>query len=122
MIGLAVMASPLLGQPTGELPQATGLVADLQLVDASQLGMDALLVLVLDDDRGFLIEGERNLPAGRGMQVTIDHLPAEQGELAVACRVLVTAVPLLIGGEEKLQPAQRPFTVFQNPSDTCGEQ
>ncbi len=114
------MAGPLAAEPTGQPHKTEGVVADVQLLDVSPLGAEAtMLVLLLEDGRGFLIEGERNLAASSGMQVSLSYVPADDGDVAVACQVQVTAVPLLIEGEERLQPAQRPFTVYSNPSESC---
>ncbi len=99
----------------------TGRVAEVQLIDITGLDDDGLLILTLEEGQGFLIPGQRNLPASSGVEVQVDYFSGDDPEdLPVACRVQVTAVPVEIDGEEVLQPANRPFEVYRNPDARCG--
>ncbi|TVQ36998.1 MAG: hypothetical protein EA370_07320 [Wenzhouxiangella sp.] len=122
LAGLVILTSPQAAEPPAGPARAEGLVAEVQLLDATPLGAEAMLILVLEDGRGYLIPGQRNLATSRGMKVGLDYLPAADGEVAVACAVQVLAVPVIVDGESRLQTAHRPFTVYRNPSDSCADQ
>ncbi len=115
LAGLVMAATPQAAEPS----RTDGLVAEVQLVDATPLGADAMLLLLLDDGRPFLVPDQRNLAVSSGMEVSVTYLPAAEGEVPVACQVKVIAVPVIIAGEERLQTAQRPFSVYRNRSEPC---
>ncbi|MCC5866562.1 MAG: hypothetical protein JJU31_15680 [Wenzhouxiangella sp.] len=120
LAGLVILTSPQAAEPPAGPARTEGLVAEVQLLDATPLGAEAMLVLVLEDGRAFLIEGQRNLAASKGVKVLIDYRVGESAdELSTACRVKVVAVPVEIDGEQFLQQARRPFTIYQNPDSPC---
>jgi hypothetical protein len=117
LIGLS-----LIGSLYAAGDSVTGRVAKVQLIEISGFDDDGLLILSLEEGHGFLIPGQRNLPASSGVEVRVNYFSGEGPEdLPVACRVQVTAVPVDIDGEEILQPASRPFEVYRNPDARCGD-
>lgn len=124
LFGLAVAAAILAAErgQAGPVAQTEGLVAELQLIDASELGADATLILSLEDGRVFTVPGQRNVAASGGMKVRIGYMAGEQaGEIPELCWVEVVAMPITIDGEQRLQPAQRAFTVYRNSAPTCAD-
>lgn len=104
------------GQAAG-LETLVGEVRSVQLLDASQLGGGEQLVLVLEGDRGFRLPGQRSLPLGSGVRVSVVYHPVgEEGAMPEACSVRVVAVPIERDGEAAMQEAERPFEVYRNES------
>ena len=119
VLAIAVLVA-LAFPASAELAKRQGLIDEVKLIDIASLEGDSLLIMTLEDGGGFLIPGRRNLAAGPGMQVAVDYLPGdEDGDLPMACRIRVLAVPLTVEGEEILQPASRPFKVYRNPDGRC---
>ncbi len=122
--GFAVAAMLMLiafgALPAADVQVTTGEVDNVQLVDASELGGDAFLVLALADGRHFQLPDQQQLPAGQGTRLEIRYLaPDEPGLLPEACSVTVLAVPLTVDGEEVMQEAARPFEVYRNHREAC---
>lgn len=113
---LLVLGLP--GVQAGEL-EIVGRVAEVQLVDVTELNDERFLILSLEQGQSFLLPGATQVAAGRGAQVAVRHLPVGQGELSEACSIRVLALPIRVEGEEVLQPARRPFEVYSNPDDQC---
>ncbi len=117
--GLMVLS--LIGSLQAAEGSVTGRVAEVQLIEISGFDDSGLLILALEEGQGFLIPGQRNLPASGGVEVRVDYFSGDDPEdLPVACRVQVTAVPVEIDGEEILQPASRPFEIYRNEDVRCG--
>ena len=106
--------------PAADIQVTTGAVDNVQLVDASELGGDAFLILALEDARHFQLPDQQQLPAGQGTHLEIRYLaPDEPDLLPEACTVTVLAVPITVDGEEVMQEAARPFEVYRNPRSEC---
>ncbi|MGY6588587.1 MAG: hypothetical protein ACXIUB_09935 [Wenzhouxiangella sp.] len=86
-------------------------------------GLDGQPPFLLLDVAGrdpFLVPDEAPLPLSNGVEVSVTYRPAaEQGELDLACRIVVTAVWLEQGGEEHRQAASQPFQVLDNTAPEC---
>ncbi|MDZ7791648.1 MAG: hypothetical protein U5L08_14365 [Xanthomonadales bacterium] len=105
------------GQAAG-LEALEGEVQSVQLLDASQLGGGEQLVLVLEGQQGFRLPGQRSLPVGAGVRVSVAYHPVgEKGAMPEACSVRVVAVPIERDGEAVMQEAERPFEVYRNESE-----
>lgn len=99
---------------------AEGRVEQVQLIDASEHGGRSFLLLSLDDDRHFELPGADHLAAGEGARVEVEFLDAgDDDRVPVACRVTVLAVPLEVDGEEVMQSARNPFTVYRSERSEC---
>lgn len=102
-----------------ESVEIEGLVAEVQLIDVTELNEERLLILSIQDGPSLLLPGATQLAAGRGVQVAVRHLPAPEGSLPIACDVRVLALPIAVDGEEVMQPARRPFEVYRNSQAEC---
>lgn len=102
-----------------ETVEIEGLVAEVQLVDVTELSDQRFLILSLEDGQSFLLPEATRLAAGVGVQVAVRHLPASAGSLPIACAVHVLALPIRIEGEDVMQPARRPFEVYRNSQFEC---
>ncbi len=77
------------------------------------------LILELDDGSAFQLPDADAISAGQGVKVEVEALPVTSpGELPVACRVRVLAVPLEREGEDYMQEAANPFEVYHDPGCT----
>lgn len=120
MIGLALATSLLPGQGLAETRQVEGIVAEVQLVDASALTDDRFLILTLVEGGSFLLPGATRVAAASGVMVAVDYLAPEAPEaLPPACRVRVLGLPIEVDGEKVLHEASRPFEVYRNEDDQC---
>ncbi|NBB92504.1 MAG: hypothetical protein GVY32_04955 [Gammaproteobacteria bacterium] len=109
----ACLASPVVS--AAEPGQAQGRIDRVQLLRVSEHGGEDILLLSLRDGRSFRLPGQRRLAAGPGVEVSLRYLPAgEAGEIPVACRIRVTAVPIERDGRTRLKRADRPFVVYRN--------
>ncbi len=105
-----------------DMRTVVGEVDRVQLVDASTLGGETFLIVMLADGRSFQFPDERQIAAGRGVRLEIHYLPPEEPDLLPeACSATVLAIPLTVGGEEVMREAERPFEVFRNPRPECGK-
>ncbi|GEM_PF-1582642 len=115
---LLALSACILADAEEERDWTRGIVEQVQLVVVEGLEDSEFLILELEDGGSFQIPGARQLSAGAGVKVEVESLPVvSPGELPVACRVRVLAVPLEIDGEEVLQEAANPFEVYA--ADEC---
>ena len=104
----------------GDDQVTTGQVDSVQLINASEMGGEAFLILSLQDGRHFQLPDQQQLAAGQGTRLEIRYLaPDEPDLLPEACAVRVLAVPISVDGEEVMQEAARPFEVYRNPRSDC---
>lgn len=96
-----------------------GVVDQIQLIDASPLGGDQELLVVLENDTAFRFPGTEHLAAGSGAHVEIRYLPTAPADtVPTACSARVLALPL---GDGEMQQARRPLEVYDNPAPACTE-
>ncbi len=82
-----------------------------------------LLVLAFDDGGGVSIPDREQLPVSAGMRVRVDAVTTGvAGELPVACRIEVLAVPVDTEAGQALQWAARPFEVYVSSAAACLDQ
>ncbi|MGY6554082.1 MAG: hypothetical protein ACXIUM_06130 [Wenzhouxiangella sp.] len=99
---------------------ASGTVAQLTRVDTLGAEADALLLMQWTDGRVFAFPGIEHLPAGSGVEVEIDYLPSDDpGRVPVACAARLLGLPVMMDGEEVMQPARRPVPIFSSDSAAC---
>lgn len=114
---LLVLAGPA---PAAELETAVGTVAQLSRIDTLGAEAEPLLLMQWTDGRVFAFPGIEHLAAGSGVEVQIDYLPADDpGQVPEACAVRLLGLPLVIDGEEVMQPARRPVSIFVSDSAAC---
>jgi hypothetical protein len=105
-----------------DVQTAVGEVDSVQLVDATSLGGETFLIVVLADGRSFQLPDERQIAAGQGVRLEIRYLaPDEPDLLPEACSATVLAIPIMVDDEEVMREAERPFEVFRNPRPECGK-
>ncbi len=121
---LAIAFSMLLGATVpayaAELETASGTVEQLTRVDTLGAEADPLLLMQFTDGRHFFFPGIEHLPAGGGVKVEVDYLPTDDdGEIPEACGARLLGVPIEVDGEEQIQTARRPVTIFASESEDC---
>ena len=103
-----------------ELETASGTVGQLTRVDALGAEAEPLLLMQWTDGRMFVFPGIEHLAAGSGVEVEIDYLPSEDpGRVPEACAARLIGLPVMIDGEEVMQPARRPVSIFVSDSAAC---
>lgn len=100
----------------------TGIVDQIQLIDASSMGAGTELILHLETGEAFRFPHADHVAASAGVKVRIGYREnSDQAKLPAACTATVLALPM--GGDpdtpggagHSLQPASRPFEVYRNP-------
>ncbi|MFU8832645.1 MAG: hypothetical protein ACNA7J_10885 [Wenzhouxiangella sp.] len=105
---------------SSEINSRTGIISEVQLVDATPLGEGAFLILSLEDGSSYLVPDQRQIAGSAGVKVAIRYLPPGQDdELGQACTVHVLGLPIVLDGEEVLHRAQRPFEIYSNDNPDC---
>jgi len=103
-----------------ELETVSGTVEQLTRVEMRGAAAEPLLLLQLVDGSLFAFPGMAHLPAGSGVAVEIDYLPSDDpGRIPEACAVRLLGLPIIVDGEERIQAARRPVTIFTSDSAAC---
>jgi len=103
-----------------ELETASGTVAQITRVETRGAAAAPLLLVQFVDGRVFAFPDIEHLPAGSGVEVEIDYRPeADPGQVPEACAARLLGVPVLVDGEERVQAARRPATIFTSESEAC---
>lgn len=103
-----------------ELQTASGKVEQLTRVETIGAESEPLLLVQLMDGDVFAFPGVEHLPAGSGVEIEIDYVRSEDpGRVPEACAARLIGLPVMIDGEERMQPAQRPVSIFVSESEDC---
>jgi hypothetical protein len=119
---IVAMSALLLACPTAAAAVQTveGTVSEVQLIDTAGLDGPGFLILSLVEGGSYLLPDQQRVGAGRGVRVEVRFLPPDEpGDLPHACSIRVLALPVVVDGQEQLQYAQRPFSVFENADPAC---
>jgi len=109
-----------LAAPPGALADGresvTGIVDQVQLIDASAMSGERRLILHLESGEASRFPHADHVAAGAGVKVRVVYQEAsEGGELPVACSAEVLALPLDDDSEDAMHQASQPFEVYRNP-------
>lgn len=116
--GLLVALLPLAA--VAELESTSGIVEQVTRVEAIGAEAEPLLLVQLVEGSVFAFPGIEHLPAGSGVKVEIDYrVPDDPGRVPQACAARLLGLPVMIDGEEVMQPARRPVSIFVSDSEDC---
>ncbi|MBS3744241.1 MAG: hypothetical protein KGY48_07840 [Wenzhouxiangellaceae bacterium] len=97
----------------------TGIVDQIQLIDASSMGGGRELILHLESGEAFRFPHADHVAASPGVKLRIRYLEASSdGDIPAACSAEVLALPLgddPDASDDALQEASQPFEVYRNP-------
>ena len=110
----------LLPLAAAELESASGTVEQVARVETIGAESEPLLLVQLLGGGVFAFPGIEHLPAGSGVELEIDYLPSDDpGRVPEACAARLIGLPVMMDGEEVMQPARRPVSIFVSDSAAC---